>query len=47
MEDIKMLQVNSIKIYLIHKIVVLLKITRILKRYLRSIIHFYFFEKKD
>ena len=32
LEDIKMLQVNFIMIYIIHKIIVLLKITRILKR---------------
>ena len=34
LEDIKLLQVNFIMIYIIHKISVLLKITRILKRFL-------------
>ena len=45
LEDIKMLQVNFSMIYIIHKILVLLKITRILKRFLRSIIDF-FLKKK-
>ena len=40
--DIKMLQVSFIKIYMIHKISVLLTISRILKRFLRGIIDFYF-----
>ena len=44
LENIKMLQVNFIIIYIIHKILVLLKITRILKRFLRSIIGFYFYK---
>ena len=39
-----MLQVNFIKIYIIHEILVLLKITRTLKTFLRSIIDFYFLE---
>ena len=37
-----MLQINFIMIYIIHKISVLLKITRILKRFLKSIIELYF-----
>ena len=37
-----MLQVNFIIIYIIHKILALVKITVILKRYLRSVIDFYF-----
>ena len=41
-EDIKDIKVNFIMICLIHKILVLLKITRILKHFLRSIIEFYF-----
>ena len=41
-DEIKMLQVNFIVIYIIHEMLVLLKITRILKRFLRSIIDFYF-----
>ena len=41
-----MLQVDSIIIYIIYEISVLLKITRILKHFLRSIIDFFFFEKK-
>ena len=40
-----MLQVNYIIIYIIHKISVSLKITRIFKRFLRSIMQFYFLEK--
>ena len=40
-----MLQVNFIIIYIINKISVLLKFTRISKRFLRSIIDFYFFKK--
>ena len=42
-----MLQVNFIMIDIIHKILVLLKITGILKRFLGSIIDFYFFEKNN
>ena len=38
LENIKMLQVNFIMISIIYKILVLLKITRILKQFLRSII---------
>ena len=41
-----MLQVDSIIIYIIYEISVLLKITRILKHFLRSIIDFFFFLKK-
>ena len=43
LEDIKIQQVSFIMIYIIHKISVLLKITRILKRFLRDIIDFYIF----
>ena len=39
-----MLQANFIMICIIHKILVLLKINRILKRFLRSITNFYFFK---
>ena len=42
-----MLQVNFIMICLIHKILVLLKITRILKRFLKNIIDFYFFKTSN
>ena len=41
-----MLQVNFIMIYIIHKISVLFKITRILKRFLRSIVDFYIKKKQ-
>ena len=41
-----MLQINFIMISIIHKILVLLKITRILKRVLRSIIDFFLKKKK-
>ena len=44
--EIKLLHVNFIMIYIIHKISVLLKITRILKYFLRSKIDFYFLKKK-
>ena len=37
-----MLQVNFMMICIIHEILVLLKITRILKRFLKSILVFYF-----
>ena len=40
-----MLQVNYIMIYIIHKISVLYKITRVLKRLLRNITDFYFFKQ--
>ena len=40
--EIKILLVDFIMINIIHKILVLLKITRILKRFLRSVIDFYF-----
>ena len=40
-----MLQVNFIMIYMIHKISVLYKITRILKCLLRSVTDFYFFKQ--
>ena len=43
----KMLQVNFIMIYIVHKISVLLKIARILKHFLGSIIDFYFFEQNN
>ena len=42
LEDITMLQVNFTMVCIIHKILVLFKITGILKRFLRSIIVFYF-----
>ena len=42
LEDITMLQVNFMIICIIHKILALLKITRTLKRFLSSIIDFYF-----
>ena len=46
-EEIKMTRVNFIMIYVIHKIPVLLKITRILKPFLRRVIDVYsFFSKK-
>ena len=45
LESIKMLQVNLIMTCITYTISVLLKITRILKRFLRSIIDFYFFKK--
>ena len=41
-----MLQVNFMMIYIIHRISVLFKITRISKRFLRSIIDFYCFKKQ-
>ena len=41
-EDIKDIKVNFTMICLIHKILVLLKITSILKHILRSIIEFFF-----
>ena len=40
-----MLQINFIMICMIHKILVLLKITRILKFFLRRIIGFYFLRR--
>ena len=40
-----MLQFNFIIVYIIHKILVLLKITRILKHFLRTMIDFHFFKK--
>ena len=47
LEEIKMTRVNFIMIYVIHKIPVLLKITRILKPFLRRVIDVYsFFSKK-
>ena len=45
LEDIEMLQINFILIYIIHKISVLIKITRIIKCFLRSVIDFCFFKK--
>ena len=44
--EIKILLVNFIMINIIHKILVLLKITRILKRFLRSVIDFHFLKNK-
>ena len=41
-----MLQVNFIMIYISHKILVLLKMTRILKHVLRSVTNFSFLKKK-
>ena len=41
-----MLQVNFIMIYIIHKISVLLKVMRILKPFLKSVIDFLSFFKK-
>ena len=41
LEDMKMLQVNFIMIYIIHKILVLLKFIRILKSFLRRTIDFF------
>ena len=46
LEDIKMLQVNFIIIHIIHKILVLLKITRIFKRFWRIITDFRILENK-
>ena len=47
LEEIKMTRVNFIMIYVIHKISVLLKITRILKLFLRRVIDVHsFFSKK-
>ena len=45
-EDIKDIKVNFTMICLIHKILVLLKITSILKHILRSIIEFFFFKRQ-
>ena len=41
-----MVQVNFIWTCVIHKMLVLLKTTRILKRFLSNIIEFYFLERK-
>ena len=38
LEDMKMLQVNFVMIYMIYKILVLHKITRVLQPFLRNII---------
>ena len=46
LEDIKMFQVNFIIIHIIHKILVLLKITRILKRFWRITTDFRILENK-
>ena len=47
LEEIKMTRVNFIMIYVIHKTPVLLKMTRILKPFLRRVIDVYsFFSKK-
>ena len=40
-----MFQVNFIMIYIIHKFSALVQITRIIKRFLRSIINFYLKKK--
>ena len=45
LEDKKLLQVSFIIICIIHKINVYLKITRILKRFLRSMIDFHFLKQ--
>ena len=45
LEDIKTQEVNFIVIYIILKILMLFKITRTLKSFLRSIIDFSFFKK--
>ena len=42
LEDIKTLQLSFIMIYIIHKTLVLIKIPRISKRFLKSIIDFNF-----
>ena len=42
-----MLQVNFIIIYIIHEVLVLLKITRIFKHFLRIIIEFYSKKKNN
>ena len=42
-----MLQVSFIMSYIIHKILVLFKITKILKRFLKNIINFHNFFKKN
>ena len=49
LEEIKMTRVIFIMIYVIHKISVLLKITRILKLFLRRVIdvHSFFFKKNN
>ena len=49
LEEIKMTRVNFIMIYVIRKISVLLKITRILKLFLRRVIdvHSFFFKKDN
>ena len=49
LEEIKMTRVNFIMIYVIRKISVLLKITRILKLFLRRVIdvHSFFFKKNN
>ena len=42
-----MLEVNFLMICIIHKFIVLLKITRILKYFLRTIIDFYFLKNNN
>ena len=46
LKDTKMLQINSIMIYINHKNLVFLKINRILQHFSRSLKHFSFFSKK-
>ena len=46
LKDIKILQINYIMICISHKILVLLKITKILKPFLRSIIDIYFLKNE-
>ena len=45
LEDIETLKVDFIMIYIIHKNLVLLKLSRIVKRFLKSVIDFYFVKK--
>ena len=45
LEDIEVLKISIIMIYIIHKILVLLQITRILKRFLRSITDLFFLKQ--
>ena len=45
LEDIEVLKISIIMIYIIHKILVLLQITRILKHFLRSITDLFFLKQ--
>ena len=45
LEDIEVLKISIIMIDIIHKILVLLQITRILKRFLRSITDLFFLKQ--